>query len=337
MLDVTLPMAEPEQTWISTNEAVLKAQSRSFAIPILNLSAQYRLPVMVQYNINKLLDTIEDAPALVPADRVQLIQALCNALQKRECDNTLKATMLSHLPAEEAPVFRHYPEIIALFTRLSNAEQTLGLAWSLRMANGMCEFLQKSIETAKDLNQYCYYVAGTVGCYLTELLSLHGNNMSETISQQLLKDAVAFGLFLQKLNVIRDYHEDHHDKQRQFWPKRYFVAGSEPVHILNRLCAETLNSDVPTALRYAQGIPAGNASFENFIRFILLSGLDYLKLLINNKKVFNTRKIKLPKILIQTLYQRVAKLSREEFADLCQERHEELLTQIASTDSHSDA
>ena len=36
------------------------------------------------------------------------------------------------------------------------------------MAEGMCTFLKKSINTHNDLNEYCYYVAGTVGLYLTQ-------------------------------------------------------------------------------------------------------------------------------------------------------------------------
>ena len=310
--------ADLKQTWISHNELALKAQSRSFAIPILNLTAEYRLPVMVQYNINKLIDTIEDTPALTPSDRISAIQRLCHALQQGICDRQLQTRMLSVLSSEESPIFQYYPDIIALFNCLALQERELGLRWSLAMAEGMCEFLQKPINTPDDLNQYCYFVAGTVGCYLTELLEQKGEQISIVQRDKLQQTAISFGLFLQKLNIIRDYNEDRQEKHRQFWPQDYFRQGHKPLAILNLLCTETLQNDVPAAIAYARTIPIINQSFVNFIRFILVSGLEYLQLLINNDRVFTTTKVKLPKAIIVDLYHNVSQLSETEFSDYCE-------------------
>ena len=42
---------------IEANEECLINQSRSFAIPILNLDDRFKIPIMVEYNLNKTIDT----------------------------------------------------------------------------------------------------------------------------------------------------------------------------------------------------------------------------------------------------------------------------------------
>ena len=58
-----------EETWIKANEESLIKQSRSFAIPILNLDIRFRPPIMVEYNLNKTIDTIEDSISLEPDEK----------------------------------------------------------------------------------------------------------------------------------------------------------------------------------------------------------------------------------------------------------------------------
>jgi len=45
------------ETWIRANEETLLNQSRSFSIPILNLENRFKIPIMVEYNLNKTIDT----------------------------------------------------------------------------------------------------------------------------------------------------------------------------------------------------------------------------------------------------------------------------------------
>ena len=184
----------------------------------------------------------------------------------------------------------------------------------------MCEFLKKPIDTLKDLNEYCYYVAGSVGVYLTQLLKLNGTQVKQTISSTLEDNAVSFGLFLQKLNVIRDFTEDNDTRHRSFWPKNLCKDDSNPIDALNALCLDTLTHDVPKAIEYFKHIPKGNESFDYFIRFILSSGLEYLKILQNNDSIFSKIKVKLPKFFIKTLYEKVKRQSSDEFITYC-ERH----------------
>jgi len=308
----------PIETIITLNEETLNKQSRSFAIPILQLDECFRIPVMVQYNLNKTIDTIEDHPHLTIGEKISFIERFCVALkEKRHCEY-LQNKLLNITEHNESFVLRNYEATIALFNSMSDAEQGLATHWTLEMAKGMCHYLQTPIITPADLNDYCYYVAGTVGVFLTDLLALNGCGIHPEFVENAKSQAIHFGLFLQKLNVIRDFSEDTMIRNRLFWPQAYFQQDLEKMQILNRLCKETLDNDVRSAIAYFSHIPQGNESFDYFIRYILGSGLQYLKLLINNPLFFSEQKIRLPKILIQQLYNRVVKQTKNEFTHDCE-------------------
>jgi len=305
------------ETWTRANEESLIKQSRSFAIPILRLDDRFRIPVMVEYNLNKAMDTIEDSTVLGTDEKIALMKEFCEGLEDDKASINVQERMLQVTPEEEVFVFRNYNATINLFKTLQEEERILSKRWITEMAEGMCLFLRRSIEDLNDLNQYCYYVAGTVGIYLTGLLGLKGSNATEKSISRMKETAVPFGLFLQKLNIIRDYIEDRDIKKRSFWPKTYFSGEEEHVNILNHMCHETLEKDVPGAIEYFSNIPQGNGSYDNFIRFILCSGLEYLKILKDNRSVFSRIKVKLPRVFIKRLYEHVSKQSRKEFEEYC--------------------
>ena len=72
------------EMWIKANEESLIKQSRSFSIPILNLDERFLIPIMVEYNLNKTIDTIEDSPGLETDEKIHLIQDFCNCLKREE-------------------------------------------------------------------------------------------------------------------------------------------------------------------------------------------------------------------------------------------------------------
>jgi farnesyl-diphosphate farnesyltransferase len=308
--------------WIKANEESLLKQSRSFAIPILNLDERFMIPVLVQYNLNKAIDTIEDSTALEPSEKKDLIKTFCEYLHRDAFSFEVQERMLQVTPQEESFVFKNYQSTINLFNTLSVEEKALGKKWTAEMAEGMCAFITRPINTLKDLNAYCYYVAGTVGLYLTNLLKLNGSNVSENTFEKLNRNAISFGLFLQKLNIIRDFVDDTANKKRAFWPQMYFEREKDRLKILNRMTFETLKNDVPRAINYFIHIPPGNDSYDYFIRFILSSGIEYSKLLRNNDSVFSDTKVKLPKRFIQDLYANVSSLTREEFRLYCEKFHD---------------
>ena len=162
----------PTREVIAANEETLTRQSRSFAIPILRLDDRFRHAVMVEYNLNKTVDTIEDSEALDRDEKVGFTEEFCDALEREVVPEKVRRRMLEVTPPAEAFVFENWDATMALFGSLEPGERELAKKWTARMARGMSGFQEKPIETAADLNDYCYYVAGTVGMYLTGLLRL---------------------------------------------------------------------------------------------------------------------------------------------------------------------
>ncbi len=303
---------------IADNEETLTKQSRSFAIPILALDERFRHPIMVEYNLNKTIDTIEDSDVLEPDEKASFTEAFCQSLEREVVPDEVRRRMLEVTPAGEKFVFQNWEATMELFRSLSDGEKSLARQWTSEMARGMGGYLERPIETPADLDDYCYYVAGTVGMYLTGLLRLNGRGVTPEVYERLKADAVHFGLFLQKLNVIRDIAEDEQSKGRSFWPRAYLESGRDEIAVLNTMCYEALHNNLPRAIAYATGIPEGNDSYDFFLRFILTSGIEYLRILKNNPSVFSRLKVKLPGVFVRQLYQRVSALSRAEFAEYCE-------------------
>lgn len=312
-----------KQEWIRANEESLIGQSRSFSIPILKLDERFRIPVMVEYNLNKTIDTIEDATGIKTEEKINLIMSFSRHLEQDSFSSEVQERMLEVTPQEEAFVFKNYQATINLYNTLASDEKRLARKWTGEMARGMCAFLKKPIGTNADLNEYCYYVAGTVGLYLTNLLKLKGSNITDKIFEKLVTNSISFGLFQQKLNIIRDYVEDKTTKKRSFWPQSYFEEEKDKVKILNRMCFDVLKNDIPHAIEYFKLLPSGNDSYDYFIRFILCSGLEYWKILKNQDLVFSETKVKLPREFMENLYFHVSSQSREQFKNYCDQFYEE--------------
>jgi farnesyl-diphosphate farnesyltransferase len=313
--------------WIKANEESLVKQSRSFSIPILNLDERFRIPIMVEYNLNKTIDTIEDSTGLESDEKIYLITTFCEHLERDSYSSEMVNRMLEVTPPEEAFVFKNYQATINLYKTLAREEKELARRWTGEMAQGMCTFLKKPIYTHHDLNEYCYYVAGSVGLYLTNLLRLKGSNITEEIFEKLLADAVSFGRFQQKLNIIRDFSEDKTAKGRSFWPQSYFENEDDNVKILNKMCYDVLEKDIPGAIEYFDLLPPGNDSYDYFIRFILCSGIEYWRILKDQELVFSEAKVKLPRKFVQNLYGHVASQTREQFKNYCQQFYKEEISE----------
>jgi len=73
-----------------------------------------------------------------------------------------------------------------------------------------------TLDTIKEYDLYCHYVAGLVGEGLSRLFSETGKESPSLAHQLELSNSL--GTFLQKTNVIRDFQEDAQER-RFFWPR----------------------------------------------------------------------------------------------------------------------
>jgi farnesyl-diphosphate farnesyltransferase len=129
---------------------------------------------------------------------------------------------------------------------------------------------QISIESLTDLRLYCYSVAGIVGELLTDLFVLENPCPNDT-AQDLRQLAVAFGEFLQLINILKDSDGDLSDG-------RIFIPSGATRQAVTEIA---LNSHRDAA-RYLHllalwNFPADILAFCRFIFLLAEGSLDCLQ------------------------------------------------------------
>lgn len=195
----------------------LNKTSRSFSAVIQELHPDLLVPVCLFYLILRGLDTIEDDTSISATTKEPLLRKFHENLlvdgwhfdgnRPEEKDRDLLVNF-GCVIEEFKKIPQNYQEIITDITE--------------KMGNGMAdyalnaEFNEHGVKTIDDYDMYCFYVAGLVGEGLTRMFveSKFGN------PALLERDHLhrSMGLFLQKVNIIRDIKEDFDDK-RKFWPQ----------------------------------------------------------------------------------------------------------------------
>lgn len=238
---------------------LLTLTSRSFAVVIMELHPELRNAIMLFYLILRALDTVEDDMTIDNKIKIPLLRSFHEKLLLEDW------SFDGNSPNEkDRNVLVKFPSILKEYHKLKTEYQLVISEITEKMGNGMADYIEDEqfqndgIQTVKDYNLYCHYVAGLVGDGLTQLIVL-----AKFGSPQLLEGSQLFesmGLFLQKTNIIRDYFEDLQDG-RHFWPKEiwsqygetldYFTRDSVAgVHCINHLVLNAMEhiEDVMTYL-----------------------------------------------------------------------------------------
>lgn len=208
-------MREVRRCW-----EMLPKVSRSFALCIRMLPRPINEQMMLSYLIYRILDTIEDSAAPLE-EKERLFSSFLRLLSARKADvaaaGKCSEEMLCSLNyTYEQELLREAPTVLkAYFAQPATARRSI-LKWGRVMARGMYEFQRKRIETFEDQNRYSYYVAGVIGHLFNDLLHLNGV-ITMRLKRRLQKYATAFGLALQKVNILRDIAHDLKENRR-YWP-----------------------------------------------------------------------------------------------------------------------
>lgn len=197
---------------------LLNLTSRSFAAVIKELHPELRNVVMLFYLVLRALDTVEDDMTLDPKLKVKLLREFDSKL------DTLDWSFDKSGPNEkDRDVLIEFPCILKEYHALKPAYQKIIKEITKKMGNGMADYILddnfnlNGVQTVKDYDLYCHYVAGLVGDGLTQMI-VHAEFGTKDLYEGNEELYENMGLFLQKTNIIRDYAEDLEDK-RSFWPR----------------------------------------------------------------------------------------------------------------------
>ena len=190
---------------------VLKKTSRTFFIPINFLEPKLRKTVASAYLCMRAIDEIEDHPDMQSEIKSQLLSSISESL-KTTFDPEKYQALISPYQNMLPVVTQRLADWILLCPPdiVEKVKESTAI-----MAEGMAKWVSKDwrIKTKEDLDDYTYYVAGLVGCMLSDLWKWHDNTETDR------EKAVAFGRGLQAVNILRNQEEDLAERGVSFLPE----------------------------------------------------------------------------------------------------------------------
>lgn len=250
-------------------QAHLDQVSRSFAFCIRRLPQPLGRWVGLTYLICRILDTIEDT-VWVDAD---LQNEMFDRFEKAVADASACEALRGwerhfvDVRAEETNLLRDAYLILRDLHELPEGIRVAVRDLVLSMSSGMRHFLNANkkggsfrLTSLGEVNQYCFFVAGLVGEALTRLVSSVEPKFPSSVAT--LLRAHHFGLFLQKVNILKDQAKDEEEG-------RLLVPSREQLEI-------SAGSDAREALEFLCSIPESQVEFRQFCGWSLFLGLETL-------------------------------------------------------------
>lgn len=304
--------------------SILKNVSRSFALTIPMVEKNILVPVLVGYLEARILDNFEDEKGSKDIDnkkRIKNIKEIISIIRKPDSMESKK--MMKKL-AESASDFISNPhyldltqnmdKVIAVHREMDgHAKSTISL-WFGRMAEGMEKYLNKRIDTFEQLDEYCHYVGGTVGGLVTDLIIKNTGKATPTQIKILRMESNNFGLFLQKVNIIRDFRQDILNNEKIFWPYQMFREQNiVPKDVLIRkneikamIILEKMISNskkhINSVKDYIYAIPEDYPGFRNASIINFLMGVETITKIKDNPDIFySDTPVKIDKSVAKTI------------------------------------
>lgn len=252
-------------------ERILPEVSRTFALTIPQLDTRLRTVITNAYLLCRIADTIEDEQSLPGEVKQQFHDRFTRVVGAAEdpaafardlapllCGNTLAA---------ERDLVTHTPDIIEVSNGF-NVRQRESLARCIRvMCTGMPSFERRAsiagLADMREMDRYCYYVAGIVGQTLTDLFCEYSPRIAERREQMAALD-VSFGQGLQMTNILKDFWEDR-ERGVCWLPHDLFARAGVELRDIQR-------GNVPDAFgkTYAQLIGIAHSHLRNALDYTLL-------------------------------------------------------------------
>ena len=233
------PLADdPDLEWC--HEAV-QGVSRTFALTVDVLEEPMASYVCLGYLLCRVADTVEDAGHIPADEQVRLLRLYDRALDP---DDGATVEEFEEAVGEWAPddpdgraddweVVASATRIVATFERFPADVREAVVPPVRELVSGMAMFVERHadagglrIESREELEEYCYYAAGTVGNLITNLVTR--GDVSAERRERLYDTAEEFGLLLQLVNIAKDVHDDYTDENNVYLPAEWLAAEGVP-------------------------------------------------------------------------------------------------------------
>ena len=236
------PTLEDAERWA---RGILPAVSRTFALSIRFLPGTLGRAVMTAYLLCRIADTIEDDGDASAARKAELLDAFAASLDDAAGADAFPSRAADIAgDAAHVALLRRTDDVCRLLRALPDATRAIVIRWVREMAGGMKGFVLRypsgiRIQTLGEYREYCYYVAGTVGCMLTELWREHVRGIGPARYEALWARCQKFGEALQTVNILKDIAWDAEHENAIYIPARALAEhGSGHATLLDAAHAE---------------------------------------------------------------------------------------------------
>ncbi|MFB6137029.1 MAG: squalene/phytoene synthase family protein [Halobacteriaceae archaeon] len=203
--------------------------SRTFALTVSQLSEPMSRDICVGYLLCRVADTVEDATHVPPADQRRVLETYGRVLDpadptKPDAFADAVAPWVPEDHGADWAVVADAPRVLRVFEAMEPAPRRRIRGPVRELVDGMATFVDRyaedgglRLQTVEELEEYCWYVAGTVGVLVSDLLAVDGAGDGERLREH----ARPFSLLLQLVNVTRDVRRDYAAENNVYVPREY--------------------------------------------------------------------------------------------------------------------
>ena len=212
--------------------------SRTFSITIDRLEEPMARHICLGYLLCRIADTIEDAGHIPPETQTELLTAYDRVLDPED-DLPVSAFMDEvepWIPEERTndwEVVAETPRVLRTFEALDEEPREIMRDPVRELVDGMAMFTNRyadegglRLQTLEELEEYCWYAAGTVGTLITGLVA---RGASQERAEELRANARSFALLLQLVNIAKDVENDYHEENNVYLPAEWLEEEDVPV------------------------------------------------------------------------------------------------------------
>jgi len=226
--------------------AILRSVSRSFYLSIRFLPQPLREPVALAYLLARTTDTVADSTRVPGTVRMEALKMFSGGILGKASREMVVNQVASFVPLQENAAERtlldSLPDCLDWLEEIGQADRDDIRAVLEKITHGQMLDLHRfndptkarALESAADLDEYTYLVAGCVGEFWTRVCFRHLGDFASLIQDEMLALGRRYGMGLQLINVLRDIGTDLRAGRCYFPNDELGAIGLSPAQILSK-------------------------------------------------------------------------------------------------------